>query len=131
MVQVLKKQKVLKIIGNENKIQIEDGSFIDYDLLCVNVGSRTRGTKEIPGVWEHTLATRPISLLMRNIIDKENYLLKNKMIPKVAVCGGGASGIELAFSFKSRWSKLFGQHIDVTIITSRSNVLEGYNQKTL
>lgn len=68
---------------------------------------------------------------MRNIVEKENYLLKNKIIPKVAVCGGGASGIELAFSYKSRWSKLFGQPIDVTIITRGSNVLDGYNNVTL
>jgi NADH dehydrogenase FAD-containing subunit len=68
---------------------------------------------------------------MSNIVEKENFLLKNKIIPKVAVCGAGASGIELAFSFKSRWTKLFGQPIDVTIITSRSNVLEGYNYETL
>jgi NADH dehydrogenase FAD-containing subunit len=67
---------------------------------------------------------------MKNIIAKENYLLKNKLIPVVGVCGAGAAGIELAFGYKSRWSKLFNQHINVTIITSRSNVLEGYNEKT-
>lgn len=68
---------------------------------------------------------------MRNIVEKENYLLKHKIIPNVAVCGAGASGIELAFSYKSRWSKLFGKPIEVTIITSRSNVLEGFNYDTL
>lgn len=68
---------------------------------------------------------------MSNIVLKENYLLKHQIIPKVAVCGAGAAGIELAFSFKHRWSKLFGQPIEVTIITSRPNILDGYGPKTL
>jgi len=37
-------KRVTKIIGNENRIALEDGSKIDYDLLVVNVGSRTRGS---------------------------------------------------------------------------------------
>lgn len=37
-------QRVARIVGNENKILLEDGSSIDYDYLIVNVGSRTRGS---------------------------------------------------------------------------------------
>jgi selenide,water dikinase len=101
-------KKVIRIVGDSNKIELDDGSSLDYDLLVVNIGSRTRGSHRIPGVWEHSLTTRPISFLMRNIINKENYMLKNKLIPVVGVCGAGAAGIELAFGYKSRWSKLFG-----------------------
>jgi NADH dehydrogenase FAD-containing subunit len=43
--------------------------------------------------------------------------LSNKIIPKVVVCGGGAAGVELSFAFKNRWSKAFGQDIDVTILS--------------
>jgi NADH dehydrogenase FAD-containing subunit len=50
-------------------------------------------------------------------------MLQNKIVPKVVICGAGAAGIELAFSFKRRWSNLFGTPISVTIICSGSDVL--------
>jgi NADH dehydrogenase FAD-containing subunit len=77
-------------------------------LLVINVGSRTRGTYSIEGVWEHSLTTRPINYLLSKIVAKENQLLAQNLIPTVGVCGGGAAGIELAFGYKSRWTKLFG-----------------------
>lgn len=100
-------KKVIKIVANENRIIVEDGSSIEYDLAVINVGSRTRDRDRTPGVWEYSLSTRPINFLLSNIVAKENYLLENNVIPIVAVCGGGAAGVELAFSYKTRWSNLF------------------------
>ncbi len=85
--------------------------MLEYDLLIVNVGSRTRSSHHIPGVWEHCLTTRPIAPLMNKIVEKENFFLKKNIIPVVGVCGSGAAGIELAFAFKNRWTKLFKRHI--------------------
>jgi NADH dehydrogenase FAD-containing subunit len=48
---------------------------------------------------------------MNNIVEKENLFLKQNIIPVVGVCGSGAAGIELAFAFKNRWTKLFKRHI--------------------
>jgi NADH dehydrogenase FAD-containing subunit len=48
---------------------------------------------------------------MPNIIAKEKFLLQHNIIPVVGVCGAGASGIELAFAFKNRWTKLFKRQI--------------------
>ena len=56
-----------KINGKENKIVLEDGSEISYDLLAVNVGSRTRGSSKVEGIWEHSLTTRPINFLLKNL----------------------------------------------------------------
>lgn len=58
---------VLKIIGNENKILLEDGSHLNYDLLVINVGSRTKGSSKVEGIWEHSLTTRPINFLLKNL----------------------------------------------------------------
>lgn len=104
-------KKVTQIIGNDNRIYLEDGTSIEYDLLVINVGSRTRGSHEIRGVWEYSLSTRPINFLLSNLEAKEKYLIENNIIPVVAVCGAGAAGVELAFSYKTRWSRLFKQDI--------------------
>jgi len=47
------------------------------------------------------------------------------VIPEVIVCGSGAAGTELAFGYKHRWSKLFGQEIKVSIVSDTHRVLEG------
>lgn len=100
-------QKVEKIIGDQNKIQLSDGTLLDFDVLIINVGSRTSGTEQVPGVYEHSLSTRPINDMLGKIIAKENYLKEKGITPTVVICGAGAAGTELAFGFKHRWSKLF------------------------
>ena len=60
-------KRVEKVIGNENKLIFEDGSELPYDVLCLNVGSVTRDSNKIPGIWEHSLTTRPINYLLSKI----------------------------------------------------------------
>ena len=50
---------------------MEDGTFVDYDVLALNVGSKTRGAQQTTGVWEHSLTTRPINDLIPKITLKE------------------------------------------------------------
>lgn len=124
-------QRVEKIIANENKILLKDGTYIDYDVLVVNVGSRTQGSFSIPGVWDHSLTTRPINDMLGKIVKKENELLASGVIPDVVVCGAGAAGTELAFGFKSRWSKLFNQDIKVRIVSNKDHILKGTHKSTI
>lgn len=98
---------VKRIIGNENRLELSDGSSLEYDVLALNVGSKTRGTNQIPGVL-NSLTTRPINLLLPKIAEKETYLKDSGITPKVVICGAGAAGTELAFGFKRRWSDIFG-----------------------
>lgn len=67
-------KRVKQIIGKENKIICEDGTEISYDYLCINVGSRTRGANDTPGVWENSLTTRPINDLLGKIQRREKEL---------------------------------------------------------
>jgi NADH dehydrogenase FAD-containing subunit len=101
-------KRVHEIDAKNNRIVFEDGTDVKYDALGVNVGSRTRGANDVKGVWDYSLTTRPINDLLGKIEAKENQLLREKIIPTIAVCGSGAAGIELSFAFKARWSKLFG-----------------------
>jgi NADH dehydrogenase FAD-containing subunit len=111
-------QRVVRIEGNANKIHFENGESIDYDVLAINVGSKTKDTGNVKGVWEHSLTTRPINDLLPKIVKKENELKEKGIVPVVAVCGAGAAGTELSFAFKARWTKFFGEEIKVTLIGS-------------
>ena len=68
-------KKVKRIVANENRIDFEDGTYIAYDVLALNIGSRTKGTYTIKGVWEHSLTTRPINDLLHKIEKKEQELI--------------------------------------------------------
>lgn len=43
----------------------------------------------------------------------------------MVVCGAGAAGVELAFAFKHRWAKVFGEEIAVSIVASGGSILTG------
>eukprot|EP00347_Sterkiella_histriomuscorum_P018476 403345372 len=118
-------ERVHNIKASENKINFESGGNMDYDLLAINVGSRTRGANETPGVKEYSLSTRPINDLLSKIQKREKELIESKTIPEVVVCGSGAAGVEMAFGFKKRWSKLFNKEIKVAIVCPSSEIFPG------
>jgi len=124
-------KRVSKVVGNDNQVHLDDGTVVDYDVLVLNVGSRTRGGDQVPGVWEHSLTTRPINDFLGKITKREEQLLAKFETPSVVVCGAGAAGTELAFAFKKRWSKLFGQEIKVTLASSSDTVLRGFHPSTI
>lgn len=109
-------KSVTSINAKENKVILADGQVVEYDVLALNLGSRTKGTTgdhPVGGVWEYSLTTRPINHLLPKIIEKEKQLKERGITPDVVVIGGGAAGVELSFAFKARWSKYFGEEIKV------------------
>lgn len=120
-------KRVKRVVANENRLEMEDGSSLDYDILALNVGSKTRDAKAVPGVWEHSLTTRPINDLIPKVTAKEEEMLAAGTVPTVVICGAGAAGTELAFGFKVRWEKLFNAEVKVTLVSATDTVLHGTN----
>ena len=116
-------KRVKRVVGTENRLELDDGSSLEYDVLALNVGSKTRDSNNVPGVWDFSLTTRPINHLIPKITVKEQTLKDAGIIPKVVICGAGAAGTELAFGFKKRWSDIFGQDIHVTLVSKYNEVL--------
>ena len=71
----------------------------------------------MPGVQDKSLTTRPINELLPKIEQIEQTFVDQGICPKLVVCGGGAAGVELCFTFKTRWEELFKKELDVTIVT--------------
>ena len=106
---------------------LENGESVGYDYLILNIGSRTRDVSTIPGVEELSISTRPINALLKKIESKESTLLETNTIPSVVICGAGCAGVELAFGFKARWTKLFNTEIRVSLISSHESPLPHEN----
>lgn len=119
-------KKIIEIDGKNQILISDDNTQIKYDILCINIGSTNNGLK-LPGVVQYAICTRPLKLLMSQILMKEQKLLKqielqcrqrsqeylqstnvyaqninNKLNVNVVVVGGGCAGCELSLGIQHR-----------------------------
>ena len=85
------------------RIPLEGQAPLAYDFVSFDIGSTVAGL-DLPGVRERARATRPIARLVREIGTlSESFLAHEAARPfEVVVAGGGAGGVELAFTVRER-----------------------------
>ncbi|MFT7581146.1 MAG: selenide,water dikinase [Myxococcota bacterium] len=101
-------------------VHLEGRPPITYDVLSVNVGSTIHG-RDLPGVREHALATRPMRALVRGITERLESIVSAAPV-KVVVVGAGVGGVELACAMEAR---LAARAHTITLISSGSTILPG------
>jgi len=82
------------------RIHIEGRPPVAYDVASLDVGSTVSGI-EVAGVREYAIATRPIGRFVQQIV----ALVARSIgadTARVLVAGGGAAGVELAFTIDRR-----------------------------
>ncbi len=109
------------------RLQLTDRPPLSYDWISFDVGS-TVAHLDLPGVQDHALATRPIGNLTRRF-EEEVERFAERQERHVAVVGGGAGGVELAFTCSARLEKRLGRRVDVTLISAGERLLEGYPER--
>jgi selenide,water dikinase len=119
--------KVIRIDATARKIELADGNRLPYDLASVNIGSTVAGL-DLPGIRQFAIPTRPISELIRRtdeILAKARDRVEESPF-QVVVVGGGAGGVELAFTFQQRLENADCGAIETHLINSGPRILEGY-----
>jgi selenide,water dikinase len=116
-----------RIDPHGRKILVGEGPAIAYDLASLNVGSTVAGL-DLPGIRQFALPTRPIGELVHRIqrlilapragTDRDSF--------RVVVVGGGAGGIELAFTLQARLSREIGRPLSIRLVHSGKRVMTGY-----
>ncbi|MBK7279960.1 FAD-dependent oxidoreductase [Candidatus Aalborgicola defluviihabitans] len=87
----------------QQTLQLDDGSTLHFDWLSINtdpIQDRDQLEKAIPGVREHALFARPIeafAALWPRVVE-----MGSSRALRVAVIGGGSTGIELALAVRHR-----------------------------
>ncbi len=112
-------EEIISIDKNKKVVTTENDEY-SYDFLSINLGSMAN--VNFPVDDNGVLNVKPISKLVEA---KENFLKKGfkDESKKIYFIGGGASGVELAFSFREAF-----KNFDITIITS-GEILENFNEK--
>ncbi len=119
--------KVIRIDAAARNIELADGNRLPYDLASVNIGSTVAGL-DLPGIRRFAIPTRPISELIRRtdeVVAKARDREERSPF-QVLVAGGGAGGVELAFTFQERLENADCGAIETHLINSGPRILEGY-----
>ena len=89
--------RAVRVDAVERCVHLGNGRPLDYDYLSIATGSAPAGL-DVPGVTAHTHAVRPLErtrALIAALDDAPSGV-------RVAVVGGGATGIETAFAIRAR-----------------------------
>ena len=116
----------------DRRVRLDGRAPLAYDFVSFDIGSTVAGL-DIPGVRDRARATRPISRLVREIGTlSETFLAHAEDRPfEVVVAGGGAGGIELAFTVRERLlaaARRAGieRPLRVTLLQALPEVLTGF-----
>ena len=113
--------RAISLDANARRIELEGRPPIAYDVASLDVGATVRGL-DLPGVREHALATRPIARLVEAARARIAGLPER---PRVAIVGGGAAGVELAFTLDARL-RAPGRAPAVHLVSENAELLEDY-----
>lgn len=120
-------EPVKTIEAESRQIVLEGGGCLSYELASINVGSTVAGL-DLPGIRESAIPTRPIAELIRRadeILDSA-CRRRDESPFQVVVVGGGAGGVELAFTFLERLRASACGSIDTHLVNAGPRILAGY-----
>lgn len=81
--------RVISVSPDDKSIELSTGEMLTYDILVINVGSRTPAISHLPNVYP----VKPMSKLL-SLRDK----LEEGTTRKLLIAGGGAAGTEFALN---------------------------------
>jgi selenide,water dikinase len=118
-------EPAVRIDATTKRIHLAARPPIRYDLAAVDIGSTVAGL-ELPGVREHALPTRPVGRLVGRVEEVSATARKSGVGSfRVVVVGGGAAGVELAFTFRERLRRE-RPDVQVTLVEASPRLLPGY-----
>ncbi len=117
----------VRIDAEQKKVYVVGRAPVRYGLASLDIGSTVAGL-HLPGVKEHALPTRPISELVRRtdaLVHKITSRPQGAPF-RIVVVGGGAGGVELAFTLWQRAGGESDSGIEVSLVHAWPEVLAGY-----
>ncbi len=83
------------------RVLVDHGEPVPYDLISFDVGIRP-DLSGIAGAETHAVAVKPISRFIDRLEATRAALTARATAPRIAIVGGGAAGVELAFAIRAR-----------------------------
>lgn len=120
----LVRDRVVAIDRAQRLLHLASGEPLAYDLVSLNLGSRVNippivGLENARGIWP----AKPISELWRLRGLLETALADSSPLPRLAVIGGGPTGVELAASLLAL-SERYGRPFDISLVSADKRLLD-------
>lgn len=110
----------------ERRVTLADGTWLPYDLLSLDVGSRAAG-RDLPGASDHAVPVKPIGRAVRLRERLEGLAGGERGRPRrVAVVGAGAAGIEVALAAAAVLDGA-GDAREIRLLEAGDQILAGYS----
>ncbi len=112
----------------DHRLRLDGRPPVAYDTISFDVGSTVAG-RDLPGVREHALATRPIGEFVWRagaLVDRA----RGRDRFDVVVVGAGAGGVEVAFALRVRLRREGVKEVRVWLLESAPRLLPGYPAAT-
>ncbi len=93
--------RVSHIDTRQQLVYADNRPPVKYDLLSINIGS-TPDDFNIPGVKQLTIAVKPVKAFISQLDRLIHQVLNDSSFSRVAVVGGGASGVEMILAVQQR-----------------------------
>lgn len=116
---------VAKAIGvdpRNRRILLDGRPSVAYDVASFDIGSTVAGL-ETPGIRQYAIPTRPIG----RFVEKMDRVLSSSISRsslRAVVVGGGAGGVELAFTLQQRLATRVSE-VEVTLVQGGKSILPG------
>ena len=115
------------------RVLLEGRTPLAYDFCSFDIGSTVAGL-DLPGVREFACATRPISRLVAEIESVSTAFRDGDASRpfEVVVAGGGAGGVELAFTLRERLLREAesgprpARSLRITLLQAQEEILTGF-----
>ena len=114
------------IDAQARRLHVEGRAPIAWDVASLDVGATVRG-RDLPGVREHALATRPIRSLVDSVVDRVEQAASTGAV-RVVVVGAGAAGVELGCTLRARLKRL-GARPEIEVFSEGADILAGYPRR--
>ena len=110
-----------KIDKSGQKVFLENGDSISFDILSLNIGSQVAG-QSLDGIQEYGLTVKPLTNLLKIKSTLQNMATKSL---DVVIIGAGAAGVEMGLAIRS-YSDKMGGNINIRIVNSGQYILKDY-----
>lgn len=116
--------KVVGIDAKRRRVELSDGTYLDYDGLSLDVGSEG-DTSWLEAAGERLLPIKPLGdfvqrwpAILTAASEQDDY--------RLVVVGGGAAGVELAFAAQHAFATQRCKQASVRLVASESGILSGH-----
>ena len=116
---------------NKNQVICQNHPPVSFDYLSLDIGSTPR-TSDVPGASEFAIPVKPVPSFLKAWEQLLTKLSTNSQVnPQINIIGGGAGGVELAFTMHRRLQTLLDKSSQpkISVIHRHYQLLSGHNRR--